>query len=154
MKYYWYKGLDDQKILMKWYSLEGDNKQLGGYAEARDPQKSIQLCKNLMKSEKYPYRIAGAFGQGWDDLKTTSTEFMTAAKANSDPEYQVIVSNETDFFKDFEKEYGSTLPSESLSYGSTEWGIGLASLANVSAGVKTVCGETAERLKPFIHLFH
>ena len=73
---YWYKGLDDQKILMKWYSLVGDNKQLGGYAEARDPQKSILLCKDLMNSPKYPYLIAGAFGKGWDDVKTTSAEFM------------------------------------------------------------------------------
>jgi alpha-mannosidase len=151
---YWYKGLDDQKILMKWYSLQGENKQLGGYAEARDPQKSIELCKNLMKSAKYPYSIAGAFGQGWDDLMTTSTAFIKAAMANADPGYQVIVSNETDFFKDFEKEYGSTLPSESLSYGSTEWGIGLASLANVSAGVKRSVEKlrTAEALYTLISL--
>ena len=133
---YWYKGLDDQKILMKWYSLVGDNKQLGGYAEARDPQKSILLCKNLMNSSKYPYHIAGAFGKGWDDLKTTSAEFMGIARANTDSEYQVIVSNETDFFKDFEKTYGSILPSESVSYGSSEWGNSLASLADVSGGIK------------------
>ena len=133
---YWYKGLDDQKILMKWYSLKGDNRQPGGYAEARDPQKSILLCKDLMNTSKYPYQISGAFGKGWDDVKTTTSEFLRAAKANSDSEYQVIVSNETDFFKDFESAYGSALPSESVSYGSTEWGNSLASLAAVSAGVK------------------
>ncbi len=133
---YWYRGLDDQQILMKWYSLVGDNQQLGGYAEARDPQKSILLCKNLMNSTKYPYHIAGAFGKGWDDLKTASAEFMAVAKSNSDSEYQVIVSNETDFFVDFEESYGSILPSESVSYGSSEWGNSLASLAEVSAGVK------------------
>jgi alpha-mannosidase len=151
---YWYKGLDDQKILMKWYSLEGDNKQLGGYAEARDPEKSIELCKNLMLSTKYPYKIAGAFGQGWDDVMTTSTELLNAAKGNYDPGYKVIVSNETDFFKDFEKEYGSKLPSESLSYGSTEWGIGLASLANVSAEVKRSVEKlrTAEALYTLVSL--
>jgi alpha-mannosidase len=121
---------------MKWYSLVGDNKQLGGYAEARDPQKSILLCKNLMNSSKYPYQIAGAFGKGWDDLKTTSAEFMDIARANSDSDYQVIVSNEIDFFKDFEKSYGSILPSESVSYGSSEWGNSLASLASVSGSVK------------------
>ena len=142
---YWYKGLDDQKILMKWYSLVGDNKQLGGYAEARDPQKSILLCKDLMKSSKYPYLIAGAFGKGWDDVKTTSSEFLSVAKANSDPDYQVIVSNETDFFKDFENSYGSVLPSESVSYGSTEWGNSLASLANVSAVCKTFGGKAENR---------
>ena len=133
---YWYKGLDDQQILMKWYSIVGDNKQLGGYAEARDPQKSILLCKNLMNASKYPYLIAGAFGKGWDDLKTTTSEFMEIAKANSDSDYQIIVSNETDFFRDFEKSYGSVLPSESVSYGSSEWGNSLASLADVSAGVR------------------
>jgi alpha-mannosidase len=133
---YWYKGLDDQKILMKWYSLVDNNKQLGGYAEARDPIKSIALCKELMNSSKYPYLISGAFGKGWDDLKTTTNEFIDVARNNSDTNYQVIVSNEIDFFKDFEKEYGSILPSESVSYGSSEWGINLASLAEVSATVK------------------
>jgi alpha-mannosidase len=133
---YWYKGLDDQKILMKWYSLAVENKQLGGYAEARDPGKSIRLCLDLMNSKKYPYDIAGAFGKGWDDLKTTTAEFVRVAKEYKDSTYQVIVSNETDFFHDFEKTYGSQLPSESLSYGSTEWGNSLASLAAVSAGIK------------------
>jgi alpha-mannosidase len=149
---YWYKGLDDQKILMKWYSLVGDNKQLGGYAEARDPQKSVLLCKDLMNSSKYPYLISAAFGKGWDDIKTTSSEFMSVAKANSDSGCQVIVSNETDFFKDFENAYGSVLPTESVSYGSTEWGNSLASLSAVSAGVKRSVEKmrTAEAL--FTHI--
>lgn len=146
---YWYKGLDDQQILMKWYSIVGDNKQLGGYAEARDPQKSILLCKNLMNTSKYPYLITGAFGKGWDDLKTTTSEFMDIAKANSDSEYQVIVSNETDFFRDFEKSYGSVLPSESVSYGSSEWGNSLASLADVSAGIR----RSVEKLRTAEALF-
>ena len=146
---YWFKGPDDQKILMKWYSLIGNNMQLGGYAEARDPQKSVLLCKELMESPKYPYLISGAFGKGWDDLKTTTTEFIDVARANSDHEYQVIVSNETDFFKDFEKTYGDVLPSESVSYGSTEWGNSLASLANVSAGVK----RSLEKLRSAEALF-
>jgi alpha-mannosidase len=136
---YWYKGLDDQKLLMKWYSMvgEGDNnKELGGYAEARDPVKSIALCKDLMNSKKYPYNISGAFGKGWDDLLTTTSEFVDVARKNSSSEYQVIVSNEIDFFKDFEKEYGSILPTETVSYGSTEWGNSVASLAAVSSNVK------------------
>lgn len=133
---YWYKGLDDQKILMKWYSLVIDNKHLGGYAEARDPVKSVDLSKDLMANAKYPYNIAGVFGKGWDDLKTTTREFVDVAQRSSNKDYQVIVSNEVDFFRDFEKEYGSRLPSETMSYGSTEWGISLASLADVSASVK------------------
>jgi alpha-mannosidase len=146
---YWYKGPDDQKILMKWYSLTGDNKQLGGYAEARDPQRSILLCKNLINSAKYPYLIAGAFGKGWDDLKTTTSEFIGVARANSDSDYQVIVSNEMDFFRDFEKTYGSVLPSESVSYGSSEWGNSLASLAVASADVK----RSVEKLRAAEALF-
>jgi alpha-mannosidase len=151
---YWYKGLDDQKILMKWYSLVGNNMQLGGYAEARDPHKSIQLCKNLMMSPKYPYLISGAFGKGWDDLKTTTPEFLLAARAESGPEYQVIVSNETDFFKDFEKSYGAILPSESVSYGCSEWGNSLASLADVSKDIKRSVEKlrTAEALFTFVVL--
>ncbi len=135
---YWYKGLDDQKLLMKWYSMvvNGDNKELGGYAEARDPIKSIALCKDLMNSKRYPYNISGAFGKGWDDLLTTTSEFIDVARKNSNSEYQIIVSNEIDFFKDFEKEYGDILPSETVSYGSTEWGNSVASLAAVSATVK------------------
>ena len=146
---YWFRGPDDQRILMKWYSMVGNNRQLGGYAEARDPQKSVLLCKELMESSKYPYLISGAFGKGWDDLKTTTSEFIDVARANSDPEYQVIVSNETDFFRDFEKTYGDVLPSESVSYGSTEWGNSLASLANVSAGVK----RSIEKLRSAEALF-
>jgi len=61
----------------------------------------------------------------------------------------VIVSNETDFFKDFEKSYGSVLPYESISYGSTEWGNSLASLADVSAGVK----RSVEKLRTAEALF-
>lgn len=133
---YWYKGLDDRKILMKWYSLAGDNKQLGGYAEARDPEKAIRMCLDLMNSKKYPYEIAGAFGKGWDDLKTATAQFVQVAKHYRDSSYRVIVSNEVDFFRDFEEKYGSVLPSECVSYGSTEWGNSLASLAEVSAQVK------------------
>jgi alpha-mannosidase len=133
---YWYKGLDDQQVLMKWYSLSSENKNLGGYAEARNHELSIVQCKNLMESNKYPYHISGAFGYGWDDLKTLTDEFPTVAKQHTDEHYQVIVSNETDFFEDFDKNYGKDLPSETISYGSTEWGIGVASLAEVSASVK------------------
>jgi alpha-mannosidase len=147
---YWYKGLDDQKILMKWYSLVENNKQLGGYAEARDPIKSISLCKDLMEnSNKYPYQIAGAFGKGWDDIKTTTDEFLHVAKEFTNSEYQIIVSNEIDFFIDFESEYGYQLPSETVSYGSTEWGINVASLAEVSATIK----RSIERLRVAEALF-
>jgi alpha-mannosidase len=133
---YWYKGLDDQQVLMKWYSMPMNNQNLGGYAEARDPAVSVTQCKHLMESPKYPYHISGAFGYGWDDLKTTTRKFVDAAKQHTDEHHQVIVSNEIDFFKDFDQHYGKNLPTESISYGSTEWGIGVASMAEVSASVK------------------
>ena len=151
---YWYKGLDDQQVLMKWYSLSSENKNLGGYAEARNHALSVAQCKNLMESSKYPYHISGAFGFGWDDLKTLTNEFPAVAKQLTDEHFQVIVSNETDFFKDFDQNYGKDLPSETISYGSTEWGIGVASLAEVSASVKRAIEKlrTAEGLYTLVAL--
>ena len=133
---YWYKGLDDQKLLMKWYSKTGSSTQLGSYAEAYDPAGSVTLCKTLMSNtSKYPYTISAAFGRGWDNIETLTNAFPTVAKSSTDSDNQVIVSNEIDFFKDFESHYGSALPTETVSYG-TEWGNLVASLAEVSASVK------------------
>jgi alpha-mannosidase len=142
---YWYKGLDDQKVLMKWYSVNPSmitkRKEyryfFGTYLEASNPANAIVDSKTLMSDlKRYPYSIAGAFGKGGDDLTTITDVFPKVAKKYTDSEYQIIVSNEIDFFKDFEKEYGSVLPSETVSYGSTEWGNSVASLAAVSSDVK------------------
>jgi alpha-mannosidase len=104
---YWYKGLDDQKILMKWYSVNPSmitNRKeyryfLGTYLEATNPKNAIVDCKVLMDNQKrYPYQIAAAFGKGGDDLKTMTNKFPIVAKENTDSECQVIVSNELDFF--------------------------------------------------------
>lgn len=133
---YWYKGMDDSAILMKWYSIApGGNKQLGGYSEARNPALAVDQLTNLCNAENYPYHIAGAFGYGWDDLQTTTDIFTTTAQATSNAERQVIVSNQSDFFKAFETAYGNVLPSESLSYGN-EWDLYSASMAEVSAKIK------------------
>ncbi len=149
---YWYKGLDDQKVLMKWYSVNPSmitNRKeyrynLGTYLEASNQANAIIDLKNLMRDEvRYPYHIAGAFGKGGDDLKTLTDKFPNVAKNHSDSEYQVIVSNEIDFFRDMEINYGTTLPEETVSYGSTEWGNSVASLAEVSASVK----RSIERLR-------
>ncbi len=144
-EFYWYTGLDGRKILMKWQSLTTDkqfntgysNQFPGGYAEAWKPGATVNYYKNLMRdSLVYPYEIASGFGMGWDALKITTDEFLQVARDYSDDEYNVVVSNEIDFFDDFEQRYGNQLPSESLSSGGTEWGYGLASLAEVSASVK------------------
>ncbi len=153
---YWYTGLDGQRVLMKWYSLSKslDNRELGGYAEAFDPKKSITLCRELMKSDRYPYTIAGAFGMGWDNLATTTGSFLQVAREQSNSDCQVIVSNEIDFFRDVENNYGEVLPSETVSYGTSEWGINLASLAAVSAEFKRSVEKlrTAEALSTMVSL--
>jgi alpha-mannosidase len=155
---YWYKGLDDQKVLMKWYSVNHlmitNRKEyrynLGNYLEANNPGNAIIDCKDLMNDRKrYPYDISAAFGKGGDDYKTLTNKFPEAAKAFSDSNYQVYISNEVDFFRDFEKQYGDKLPTETVSYGSTEWGNSVASLAEVSAGVK----RSIEKLRTAEALF-
>ena len=159
---YWYKGLDDQRVLMKWYSVNPSmitNRKeyrynLGNYLEASHQGNAVIDCKALMNDPIYPYTIAAAFGKGGDDLKTLTNNFTKVAKEKSDTDYQVIVSNEVDFFKDFEKQYGATLPSETISYGSTEWGNSFASLAEVSASVKRAVEKlrTAEAIYTLVAL--
>jgi alpha-mannosidase len=160
---YWYKGLDDQKVLMKWYSVNPSmitNRKeyrynLGNYLEASNQENAIVDCKALMSDiKRYPYNISAAFGKGGDDLKTLTNTFPKVARDGTDSKYQVIVSNEIDFFRDFEKEYGAKLPSETISYGSTEWGNSVASLAEVSATVKRSIEKlrTAEGLYTLIAL--
>ncbi|PSR57258.1 glycoside hydrolase [Adhaeribacter arboris] len=133
---YWYTGLDNSKVLMKWYSIApGGNKQLGGYAEARDPALAVDQLTALCQSPAHPYHIAGAFGFGWDDLQTTTDIFTTTAQAKTNAQRQVIVSNQSDYFKAFEAAYGKVIPEESLAYGN-EWDLYSASMAELSAKVK------------------
>lgn len=159
---YWYKGLDDQKVLMKWYSVNPSmitNRKeyrynLGTYLEAAHQANAITDCKALMNNPVYPYHIAAAFGKGGDDLKTLTNNFPKIAGEKSDSAYQVIVSNEIDFFKEFEKQYGAALPTETISYGSTEWGNSFASLAEVSASMKRAVEKlrTAEAVYTMVAL--
>ena len=160
---YWYKGLDDQKVLMKWYSVNHSmitNRKeyrynLGNYLEASNQKNAVIDCKDLMNDRKrYPYDISAAFGKGGDDFITLTNNFPNVAKAFSDSNYQVLVSNEVDFFRDFEKHYGDKLPTETVSYGTTEWGNSVASLAQVSANVKRSIEKlrTAEALYTLVAL--
>lgn len=132
----WYQGLDGSRVLMKWYSImSGDNKQLGGYAEARDPASAVDQLTSLCETPQYPYHIAGAFGNGWDNLQTITDVFTTTAREKTNRERQVIVSNQSDFFKAFEKEYGKVIPAETVSHGN-EWDLYSASMAELSSKVK------------------
>jgi alpha-mannosidase len=132
---YWYKGLDTNRVLLKWYNLDGLNDYLGGYAEARNAANAINGLSAKCNTPNYPYNIAAGFGVGWDDLKTTNDNIVAAAQANTNASQQVIVSNEVDFFKDFEAVYGNSLPSVTQTFGN-EWDLACASIAEVSAKVK------------------
>ena len=142
---YWYTGLDGQRVLMKWYSVHPEmitkpnvfRYNLGKYLEADHIPHAIEDLKVLLQDrERYPYDAAAAFGKGGDNLLTLTEDFPRIAREASDGEYQVIVSNEVDFFRDMERNYGKDLPAESLSYGTTEWGTAVASMAELSARVK------------------
>lgn len=136
---YWYKGLDTNRILLKWYRLEDplQNYYLGGYGEARNANSAIDGISAKCDSIYYNYNIAAAFGVGHDNLQTLEDELVPAAMdpANSNAAQQVIVSNEVDFFKDFETTYGSTLPTVTQTFGN-EWDLTCASIAEVSAKIK------------------
>ena len=133
---YWMVGPDGSRVLMKWNSMLNGSESMGGYAEARHPGNVVDYVDtDPAFSALYPYDIIGAFGKGWDDLKTLTDEFITVAKSKTNANRTVIVSNEQDFFEDFEATYGSTLPSQSSSFGN-EWDLYCASMAEVSARVK------------------
>ncbi len=127
---------------MKWQSQypsagpSSINQTYGGYSEAYDPLASIQFAENSQLFQtRYPYPVIGAFGRGWDDLQYMSDEFVTVAQQNTTANRRIIVSNQEDFFRDFEANYGSGLETHAAAYGN-EWDALVASLAEVSARVK------------------
>ncbi len=132
---YWYTGLDGSKILMKWYSSYGWNAELGGYAEILEPTVAVQQMDKLCGSERYPYMIAGAFGKGWDNIHNYSYDLVWGLGHRTLPGTRLYLSNQVDFFKQFERVYGGELPVVSLAYGN-EWDINLASLAEVSGKLR------------------
>jgi alpha-mannosidase len=133
---YWWCGLDGSRLLMKWNTLLTDNKSVGGYAEAGSPERSITLVETDPRfTSRWPYPVAGVFGQGWDDLKTLNDEFVQVAREKTTPSRKVVVSNETDFFEEFERNHGRQLPEYAASFGN-EWDLYSASMAEVSARVR------------------
>ena len=155
---FWWTGHDGQRLLLKWHSLvPPGNKQSGGYSEAFDPVAAVKfldadpgfLARYRGAGMNEPYRVRGAFGFGWDalDRKTGQpypsdpknypvvNHFHLIAKELSNDQRQVIVSNEVDFFQDFEKAHGNSLDSQSLTYGN-EWDLYSASMSETSARVK------------------
>jgi len=136
---YRWKGRDGTSLLTKWYNSYGSY-SLGGYAEARDPDELFNNILNIPGSNfnttYAAYRsVVGAFGQGGDDGETLNLNLLNYAQANSTPQQQIIVSNQIDFFKEFEAQFGSGLEEVSLSFGN-EWDAYVAALQEVSAGMK------------------
>ena len=96
-----------------------------------------------------PYDVRGAFGFGWDalDRKTgqpylplpkeypQADHFHQIAEQTTTAERQVFVSNQEDFFKDFEAKYGAHLPTESAATGN-QWDLYSATMAETSSRVR------------------
>ncbi|MCJ7582295.1 MAG: glycoside hydrolase [Candidatus Aminicenantes bacterium] len=134
---YWWVGQDNSRVLMKWNSMLQGNAHLGGYAEARSTSPIIDYVdSNAAFKARFPYNIVGVFGYGGDpELKSITDKFGSIAKEKTTAARKVIVSNEVDFFEDFEQNYGDNLPSLSSSFGN-EWDLLVASMAELSASVK------------------
>lgn len=145
---YKYTGTDGSSVVMKWNSQPASNQAMGGYAEARFPAEvtdyvTVNAPFNGFAT-RYPYRVIGAFGYGWDDAFTTSSIFVDTVPALNNASRRVRISNQVDFFQRFEQVHGfNTLPAESLSYGN-EWDLHCASLAETSSRVK----RALARLRP------
>jgi alpha-mannosidase len=151
---YWYTGPDGQRVLLKWNTWVG-NQNMGGYAECWNVWDTVNLVtSNGGFQTHYPYPVIGCFGRGWDNIETMTDDFIVAAPAMSDATRRVIVSNEQDFFADFQANYGLVLPTESRSYGN-EWELYCASLAETSASVKRSVEKlrAAEALAAVVTLF-
>ncbi len=158
---YWWKGTDDSRILLKWYSIHEERKTLsdfypGGYAEAGNPgmEDRITFLDDSTKfRQRYPYKVFGFFGEGGDNLFTINNNFPKAAQALTKPGRRVIVSNEEDFFRDFEKSYGEVLPTETTALGN-DWDTYSASMQEVTSSVRRATEElrSAEAMESLVGL--
>jgi alpha-mannosidase len=154
---YWWQGPDGSRILLKWYSIY---KKIGGY----QPGTYLELDKATLGQDipllqdpefraRYPYQIFGLFGEGGDNLTTMNDHIVQLAKSLTRPDREVIVSNEEDFFHDFESTYGAQLPSFQGSFGN-EWDMYSASMQEVSSSVRRATEElrSAEALETLVSL--
>ena len=173
---YWWTGHDDQRLLLKWHSLApAGNQHSGGYAEAFDPAAAVRflesdpgfLSRYRARGDSEPYRVRAAFGFGWDALDRRTGQpyladpekypltdhFHRIAQRLSTPERQVIVSNEQDFFEDFETKHGASLDRVAVTHGN-EWDLYSASMSETSARVKRAVEKlrSAEMLAALVSL--
>ncbi len=178
----WWTGHDGQRLLLKWYSLGshgvGGYWEAGSPAAAiKYVDSDAGFLKRYVDPKTgAPYQVAGLFGYGGDDLarKTGITpppeipgvpglqklvsspycdHFHVIAKQQSNKKRQVIVSNEQDFFEDFEKTHGATLDSQSVTFGN-EWDLYSASMSETSARAKRAVEKlrSAELLAALVSL--
>ncbi len=180
---YWWTGHDGQRLLLKWYSLGPHNVGTyleAGASPAAAIQyvdSDLEFLKRYVDpTTKEPYKVVGLFGFGGDDLarKTGITppptipavpglskvissaycdHFHIIARQQSNEQRQVIVSNEQDFFEDFEKTHGATLDSQTVTYGN-EWDLYSASMSETSARAKRAVEKlrSAELLAAMVSL--
>ncbi len=161
---YWWTGPDGQRLLLKWYSLGAHNVggywEAGDPLKALRYVATDAgfLRRHVDPATRQPYRVVGLFGFGGDDLarKTGiappptipavpglaklisspySDHFHDIAQRETTPARQVIVSNELDYFADFERTHGATLPSKTVTHGN-EWDLYSASMSETSARAK------------------
>ena len=134
---YWWTGPDGSRLLMKWYSqIRQDGYGIGGYAEARRvPGIITEAEASADFRSRVPYDIVGLFGYGGDDLTSRTDAVVKAARSATTADREVVCANEIDFFEDFQRVYGDSLPSLGASFGN-EWDLLSASLAEVSGSVK------------------
>ncbi len=161
---YRWAGKDGQNLLMKWYSLQkfgiGGYWEAGSPLAAINhvTENPDFLRRYRDPVTKEPWHVIGLFGYGGDDLarktgmqpppeiaavpslqKVISSpytdHFHVIAQKKSNEKQQVIVSNELDFFADFEKTHGANLESEMVTYGN-EWDLYSASMSETSARAK------------------
>ncbi len=179
---YWSVGPDGQRQLMKWYSVGPHNVGTYWEAGEPEAALSWVLTdagfqrRHVDPATGKPYQVIGLFGFGGDDLsrktgvppppeiaavpalqKVPSSPFVdhfhVLAKKLSNDDRQVIVSNEVDYFLDFEKTHGATLPSRSVTFGN-EWDLYPASMAETTARVKRAVEKlrSAELLATLVSL--
>lgn len=179
---YWSTGHDGQRLLLKWNSLgphniggyweAGEPEKIIPYVETNAD--FLRRYRDPKTGE--PYRVLGLFGYGGDDLarKTGVTppppipgvpglpkvvsspycdHFHVIAQRQSNAQRQVIVSNETDFFEDFERTHGASLESQTVTFGN-EWDLYSASMAETSARAKRATEKlrSAELLASLVSL--
>ncbi len=156
---YWYTGPDGRRILLKWYSAANNNpdSSIGGYAEARFIQSAVDyVTVNAPFNgflDRHPYDVIGVFGHGWDNNASITDEFVRLAPLLSDATRRVIVSNELDYFQDFEARYGDQIGAVDYSFGN-EWELYQSSMAELTARVRRAVEKTrsAEAMASIVSL--